>query len=77
MSLYEDVLKIAETYMGVAAEEFIARRYKAVVGPGDPRNLKEEDIKLLAEATGITAAAYMSDSKAAAFKDEILGLLKK
>jgi len=77
MSLYEDVIVVAEQYMGPAAEQFIARRYKVIIGPDDPRLLVAADIVRLAEAIGIAGAAYMTDPKAAAFKKEVLALLEE
>jgi hypothetical protein len=74
MSLYDDVLGVTKEYMGFAAEEFLARRYKVIIGGDDPQAMKKEDISKLASAIGITAAAYMTEAKAALFKQDVLKL---
>lgn len=76
MSLYDEVIKVAKDYMGLAAEEFIGRQYKVNIGGGDPKDIKNEDIRGIAEAIGITAGAYIVYEKVQLFKAEILNLEK-
>lgn len=74
MSLYDDVIEVAKNYMGPAAEKFIAKRYKVIIGGDNVRDLKKEDIPRLAAAIGMTAAAYISDEKAKQFEQEVMKL---
>jgi hypothetical protein len=72
IDLYQDVLAVAKTYVGIAAEDYIKRRCSVSFGLSNPHELTKEHIDRLAESVGMTAEAYMSAEKARRFKDEIL-----
>jgi len=72
--LYEDILAIAREYMGVAAEEYIRRRIRIVMGGAPPETIAEDRLERLAAGIDMTAKGYMSPAKAAAFRDQILAL---
>jgi len=72
--LYEDILAIAREYMGVAAEEYIRRRIRIVMGGLPPETIGEDRLERLAAGIDMTAKGYMSPSKAAAFRDQIRAL---
>lgn len=74
MSLYDDVIKVAKEYMGPAAEGFIAKRYKVIIGGDDAQDMKKEDIPKLAAAIGIIAETYISEEKAKQFARDVLKL---
>lgn len=72
--LYTDILAIARNYMGIAAEDYIRRRIRIVQGGQDPETIELERLDRLAAGIDMTATGYMTQSKAAAFRDEILAL---
>jgi hypothetical protein len=72
--LYEDILGIARNYMGAAAEDYIRRRIRIVLGGRDPENITFERLDRLAAGIDMTAKGYMSPQKASAFRDEIVSL---
>ncbi len=72
--LYEDILGIARNYMGAAAEDYVRRRIRIVLGGRDPEDMTLERIDRLAAGIDMTAKGYMSPQKAKAFRDEILAL---
>lgn len=72
--LYEDILSIARNYMGAAAEDYVRRRIRIVLGGKDPENMSVERLDRLAAGIDMTAKGYMSPQKANAFRDEILAL---
>ena len=74
MTLYEDILSIAREYMGAAAEDFIRRRIRIVLGGGAPESISAERLDRLAVGIEMTAKGYMSQRKADAFRDRILAL---
>jgi len=73
-SLYDDILRIATNYMGVAAEEYVRRRIRIVQRGHDPETISADRLERLAAGIDMTAKGYMSDAKAAAFRDAILDL---
>ena len=75
MALYDDVLEIAKNYMGMAAEEYIARRCRVSVSI-DAEKLEKEHLARLAEGIGMTAEVYVGVEKSKRFKEEILALAR-
>jgi hypothetical protein len=73
-ALYEDILAIARDYMGIAAEDYIRRRIRIVLGGRDPEHIELSRLERLAAGIDMTATGYMSAAKAAAFRDAILSL---
>lgn len=72
--LYDEILEISRTYMGVAAEEYIRRRIRIVQRGEAPETIVPERLDRLAAGIEMTARGYMSSKKAQAFRDEILAL---
>jgi hypothetical protein len=72
--LYEDILAIARDYMGVAAEDYIRRRIRIVQHGVAPETFCEDRLDRLAAGIDMTAKGYMTDKKAAAFRQAILEL---
>lgn len=72
--LYEEILSIARNYMGAAAEDYVRRRCRIVLGGSDPETMSVERLDRLAAGIDMTAKGYMSPAKAAAFRDEVLRL---
>ena len=77
MSLYDDILAIAREYMGAAAEDYIRRRIRIVQHGQEPEKITVDRLDRLAVGIDMTAKGYMSQRKAEAFRDEILGLKNK
>jgi hypothetical protein len=73
-SLYEQILGIARHYMGPAAEDYVRRRIRIVLGGRDPESVGFDKLERLAAGIDMTANGYMSDAKARAFRDEVLAL---
>lgn len=76
MSLYDDVLRIAKEYTGIASEEYLRRRCKSF-DLLNPQQLQKEHIDRLVQGIDVTAGAYMSEERVKAFKREILKLKKE
>lgn len=74
MTLYERVLAISREYMGIAAEDYIRRRIRIVMRGGNPEQLTSDRLARLAAGIDMTAKGYMSETKAHAFRDDILAL---
>jgi hypothetical protein len=72
--LYEEILGIARNYMGAAAEDYVRRRIRIVLGGKDPESMTQDRIDRLAAGIDMTAKGYMSPQKASAFREEILAL---
>lgn len=72
--LYDDILAIARDYMGPAAEEYIQRRIRIVQGGRDPESIAPDKLERLAAGIEMTAKMYMSEARAARFRDEVLSL---
>ena len=75
--IYQDVLAIAKTYMGLAAKEYIGRRCRVSLEKNDPADLQFEDIDRLAAGIELTAGAYLTEEKARRFKEDVLELKQK
>lgn len=74
-TLYDEILAIAQNYMGPAAEEYIQRRIRIVQQGADPVSIQADKLDRLAAGIAMTAKVYMSTSKAEVFRRDIL-LLK-
>lgn len=74
MGLYDEILRIARDYMGVAAEDYVRRRIRIVQGGQDPETVQADRLERLAAGIDMTARVYMSDEKAQRFRDEVLAL---
>ena len=74
MSLYDQILTIAKNYMGPAAEDYIRRRIRIVQKGAEPELIEPDKLQRLAAGIDMTAKMYLSDRKAAEFRDEILAL---
>lgn len=74
MSLYDDILAIASEYMGPAAEDYIRRRIRIVQKGEAPEKIAVDKLQRLAAGIDMTAKMYLSEKRAAAFRDEILAL---
>ncbi len=72
--LYEEILAIGRNYMGAAAEDYVRRRIRIVLGGKDPETITADRLDRLAAGIDMTAKGYMSPQKASAFRDEILAL---
>jgi len=70
--LYQSIVEIAKTYMGLIAEEYLARRCRVSLDKSDPTDLEPDDLDRLAAGIDMTAGAYISEEKAKRFKEEIL-----
>jgi len=75
--LYQDIVAVAKTYMGIAAEDYIRRRCTVSFGLKDPTEIEKEHLGRLAEAISMTAEVYMSSEKVRAFKESVLKLKEK
>jgi hypothetical protein len=76
-TLYEDLLEIARTYMGIAAKEYVDRRCRIVARDSPPEEISPEKLDRLVAGIEMTARVYMSNEKAAAFKREVDALKHK
>ena len=74
MSLYDEILAIATEYMGPAAEDYIRRRIRIVQKGEEPEKIRVDKLPRLAAGIDMTAKMYLSERRAAAFRDEILAL---
>jgi len=77
IELYQDILNISKSYMGLAAEEYIERRCRVSLSLNSPSEIKKEHLERFAAGIEMTAGAYMKEEKAKRFKEEILALEKK
>lgn len=75
--LYDEILKVALEYMGIAAEDYIRRRIRIVSGGDKPEDIGPDRLDRLATGIDMTAKGYMSLARAAKFRDSILQLKKK
>lgn len=76
-TLFDDILSIARDYMGIAAEEYVRRRLRIVLKGNAPETVGFDNLDRLAAGIGMTAKVYMSEQKAAAFKDAVVALKHK
>lgn len=75
--LYDDILEVARNYMGAAADDYIQRRIRIVQRGDAPEAISADRLDRLAVGIDMTAAGYMSQTKAGAFRDAILALKAK
>jgi hypothetical protein len=75
--LYDEILAIAQEYMGIAAEDYVQRRIRIVQRGRDPTTIGPDRLERLAAGIDMTASVYMSAAKARAFRDKILALRDK
>lgn len=75
--LYEEILSITKSYMGIAAEHFVKRRCKLDLSIDDPAKIEPVHLDTLATGIGRTAEVYMEPSKGREFRREILDLKEK
>ncbi|MEC7521334.1 MAG: hypothetical protein VYE22_15765 [Myxococcota bacterium] len=76
-SLYDEILAIATNYMGIAAEDYVRRRIRIVQRGDAPESIEADRLERLAAGIDMTAKGYMSEEKAARFRDEILALARR
>jgi hypothetical protein len=74
LALYDEILAIARNYMGPAAEDYIRRRIRIVQQGDNPEIIRLDKLERLAAGIDMTAKVYMSETKAAAFRQDILNL---
>lgn len=74
LTLYDDLLEIARTYMGIAAKEYIDRRCRIVARDTPPEQLTVDKLDRLVAGIKMTSQVYMSDEKAEAFQSEVAAL---
>jgi hypothetical protein len=72
--LYDDLLEIACTYMGIAGKEYLDRRCRIVARDTRPEDIGVEKIDRLVAGIEMTARVYMSVAKADAFRREVAAL---
>lgn len=75
--LYDDILAIARNYMGIAAEDYVRRRIRIVQRGEDPETITVDRLDRLVAGIDMTAKGYMSDEKAAHFREEVSALRSK
>lgn len=63
--------------MGAAADDYIRRRMRIVQRGEEPETISVDRLDRLAAGIDMTATGYMSETKAAAFRDAILALKSK
>ena len=73
-SLYEDILEIAPSYMGIAAKEYIDRRCRIAARDVPPEEFTFEKLDRLCAGVDMTAKVYMSPERAEAFMKQIEAL---
>lgn len=74
--LYDDILAIARDYMGIAAEDYIRRRIRIAQRGEAPETISLDRLDRLVAGIDMTAKGYMSEARAAAFREELLALGK-
>jgi hypothetical protein len=76
-TLFEDILAIAQDYMGPAAEDYIRRRIRIVQRGEGEETIATDKLDRLAAGIDMTAKVYMSQGRAAQFRDDILALKER
>lgn len=76
-TLFEDILAIAQDYMGPAADDYIRRRIRIVQRGEAEETIATDKLDRLAAGIDMTAKVYMSPGRAAQFRDDIVGLKEK
>lgn len=74
MALYDDVLNIAKSYLGPAAEKFIARQLSAHLMLNNPNEVAPSHLNELARWCHISAALVMDEAKAKEFSQKLKAL---
>lgn len=69
--LYDELLLISRTYMGIAAKDYIDRRIRIVTSGGDPQQITVDRIDRLLAGIEMTAKMYLSEKNANEFIMEI------
>ena len=70
-SLYDNILEVARSYMGIAAKEYIDRRCRIVARDSSPADIGPEKLDRLVAGIDMTARVYMSEDKAREFSRRI------
>ena len=76
-TLFDDILQIAQDYMGPAAEDYIRRRIRIVQRGEAEETIAPDKLDRLAAGIDMTAKVYMSPTRAAQFRDDILALKER
>ena len=74
MGLYDEIIVIAREFMGPAAEDYMRRRIRIVQQGKAPEEIAVDRLERLAVGIEMTAKVYMSDRKAAQFRERVLKL---
>lgn len=74
MSLYDDILAVAREFMGPAAEDYVRRRIRIVLGGADPETIESDKLDRLGAGIDMTAKVYMSPRKVERFREALLAL---
>ena len=77
VSLYEEILTIAKSYMGIAAVKYIERRCRIVLSGSEQQKLDTDKLERVIKGVKMTAKVYMSEYKAALFVEELEALKNK
>lgn len=72
--LYVEILEIAKTYMGIAAQDYIERRCRIASRGANPEEFSADKLSRLVAGIEMTAKVYMTEKKAAAFAKEVADL---
>jgi hypothetical protein len=76
-TLFDDILQIAQDYMGPAAEDYIRRRIRIVQRGEAEETIAPDKLDRLAAGIDMTAKVYMSEGRAAQFRDDLLALKER
>lgn len=76
-TLFDDILAIAQDYMGPAAEDYIRRRIRIVQRGEAEETIATDKLDRLAAGIDMTAKVYMSQGRAAQFRDDVLALKER
>lgn len=76
-TLFEDILQIAQDYMGPAADDYIRRRIRIVQRGEAEETIAADKLDRLAAGIDMTAKVYLSPHRAAAFRDDVLALKER
>jgi hypothetical protein len=74
--LYQTILKITKTYMGMAAERFVKIRCKISLDLDNPEEIQDEHLIRFANGVAEVAEIYIGNEKGREFKAELLKLKK-
>lgn len=76
-TLFDDILAIAQDYMGPAAEDYIRRRIRIVQRGEAEETIAPDKLDRLAAGIDMTAKVYMSQGRATQFRDDVLALKER